>query len=87
MPITVREMEEISEAERRVFAAIKRATKLHGNPSVREIATAGGYNSPGDIHRHMKKLAEKGYIAMPEKRRSRSIRILRRAIRKEAAKT
>lgn len=67
----------LTKPEREVLAALKRAIREHGNPTVREIAAAAGPNYySSTTHRYLVRLADKGYIEMT--RKFRGIKLVKR---------
>lgn len=72
-----RKRETLTNGEREVLAALKRAIREHGQPTVREIAALAGSNHyAATVHRNLKRLAEKGYVEMT--RKFRGVRLVRR---------
>jgi SOS-response transcriptional repressor LexA len=75
-------VEPLTRAERDVLAAVRRAIREHGSPTVREIATAAGPNFySSTTHRCLVRLAVKGYIEM-KPGKFRSIRLAPRRQKK-----
>lgn len=68
--------EPLTKTERDVLRGLKKAIRLHGNPSLKEIAALAGrtYHAPS-VHKYLRQLAAKGYVLMGEARRPRSIRL------------
>jgi SOS-response transcriptional repressor LexA len=73
-----RPTEPLTDTERAVLLGLERAIHKHGNPSLREIAEAAGpkwYAS--SAHKYLRRLAVKGFVAMPTTPgRMRSIRLI-----------
>lgn len=74
----------LTKGERGVLAALKRAIRAHGNPSLREIAACAEvtcYSLPSVpmIHRYLRRLEAKGFVELPPPNRARSIKLVRRS--------
>jgi SOS-response transcriptional repressor LexA len=67
---------ELTRCERDVLLGLERAIKLHGQPSLDEIAQlAGPTYWASTVHKYLKQLERKGYVTMSP-RRSRGVRLV-----------
>jgi repressor LexA len=67
---------EISPVERTVLRALVEAIRLHGNPSMMEIAELAGFSHASTAWLHLRRLQAKGFVAITPGR-ARGIRLLR----------
>lgn len=73
-----RPTEPLTRTEHDVLLGLERAIRLHGNPSIREITACSGDGYYGStVHKYLKQLELKGYVAMASSPgRMRGIRLL-----------
>lgn len=76
-PVYDSSMDNLTAAQQRVFAKIKRLiAKMHYPPTRAEISKACGFASPNAAQEHMSALQKKGYIYV-ERNTARGIKILK----------
>jgi len=70
----------LTRAEAELLAVLREAIAKYGNPSLKEIASCypngGGYASMVQVY--LRRLRDKGYVELPEARRSRGIKLVER---------
>jgi len=68
----------LTRAEAELLAVLREAIAKYGNPSLKEIASCypngGGYASMVQVY--LRRLRDKGYVELPEARRSRGIKLV-----------
>jgi SOS-response transcriptional repressor LexA len=83
-----RPTEALNDTEQELLLGLERAIRLHGNPSLREIAAVAGIGwYASSVHKYLRRLAAKGYVLMPiPPGRQRGIRLLFNAQKRKAVK-
>ena len=69
----------LTRAEAELLRVLGKAIEKYGNPSLKEIAGCypnGGYASMVQVY--LRRLRDKGYVELPEARRSRGIKLVER---------
>ena len=69
----------LTRAEAELLEVLGKAIEKYGNPSLKEIAGCypnGGYASMVQVY--LRRLRDKGYVELPEARRSRGIKLVER---------
>ena len=67
----------LTRAEAELLRVLGKAIEKYGNPSLKEIAGCypnGGYASMVQVY--LRRLRDKGYVELPEARRSRGIKLV-----------
>lgn len=71
-------IEDLTATQYECLRALDEAIRRHGNPSLLEIAACSATCRYGSmVHKYLRQLALKGWVALPERQRSRGIRMLR----------